>query len=55
MLEGIDETFTIRLLAHQINQEMRSSLVGHHITATFELRAGVVKAASPQGRAQREP
>jgi hypothetical protein len=36
--------FTIRLLAHLINAEMRSSFVGHHISATFELRAGVVKA-----------
>jgi len=25
---------------------MRSSFVGHHISATFELRAGVVKAAA---------
>jgi hypothetical protein len=25
-------------------QKMRSSFVGHHISATFELRAGVVKA-----------
>ena len=44
MPTGIDETFTIRLLAHPVNAEMRSSFVGHHISATFELRAGVVKA-----------
>jgi hypothetical protein len=25
-------------------QKMRSSFVGHHISATFELRGGVVKA-----------
>jgi hypothetical protein len=53
--DGIDEIFTTRLPAHPVNVEMRSSFVGHHISATFELRAGVVKAASPQGRAQREP
>jgi hypothetical protein len=41
---GIGEIFTIRLLAHPVNAEMRSSFVGHHISATFELRAGVVKA-----------
>ena len=70
MPDGIDEIFTIRLPAHPVNAEMRSSFVRHHIIATFELRAGagvpdariparwgggVVKAASPQGRAQREP
>src|SRR3954447_11009403 len=55
MPDGIDEIFTIRLPAHPVNAEMRSSFVGHHISATFELRAGVVKAGSPQGRAQREP
>ena len=41
---GIDENFTIRLLAPPVNAEMRSSFVSHHISATFELRAGVVKA-----------
>jgi hypothetical protein len=41
---GIDESFTIRLLAPPANAEVRSSFVGHHISATFELRAGVVKA-----------
>ena len=44
MPDGIDENFTIRLLVPPVNAEMRSSFVGHHITATFELRAGVVKA-----------
>jgi len=44
MRDGIDEIFTIRLLAHLVNAEMRSSFLGHHISATFELRAGVVKA-----------
>ena len=43
MPDGIDENFTIRLLAHLVNAEMRSSFVGHHISATFELRAGAVK------------
>ena len=41
---GIDEIFTIRLLAHPVNAEMRSSCVGHHTSATFELRADAVKA-----------
>lgn len=40
MPDGIDENFTIRLLAPPVNAEMRSSFVGHHISATFELRAG---------------
>ena len=44
MPDGINEIFTIRLLAHLVNAEMRSSFLGHHISATFELRAGVVKA-----------
>jgi hypothetical protein len=43
---GIDEIFMIRLLVHPVNAELRSSFVGHHISATFELRAGVVKAAA---------
>jgi hypothetical protein len=53
--DGTDEILTIRLPAPPVNAEMRSRFVGHHISARFELRAGVVKAASPQGRAQREP
>ena len=44
MPDGIDEIFKIRLLAHPVNAEMRSSFVVHHISATFELRGGVVKA-----------
>jgi hypothetical protein len=28
---------------------MRSSFVGHHIRATFELRGGLVKAAARRG------
>ena len=44
MPDGIDEIFTIRLLGHPVNAEMSSSFIGHHISATFELRAGVVKA-----------
>ena len=40
MPDGIDENFTIRLLAPSVNAEMRSSFVGYHISATFELRAG---------------
>ena len=36
MPDGIDETFTIRLQVHPVNAEMRSSFVGHHISATFE-------------------
>ena len=44
MPDGIDEILTIRLLAHPVNAEMRSSFVGHHISATSELRGGVVKA-----------
>ena len=41
---GTDEISTIRLPIRRVNAEMRSSFVGHHISATFELRAGVVKA-----------
>ena len=46
MPNGIDEIFTIRLLVHPVNAEMRSSFVGHHIVAPFELRGGGVKAAA---------
>ena len=31
---------------NRVNAELRSSFVGHHIGATFELRADVVKAAA---------
>ena len=44
MRDGTDEIFTIRLPMRRVNAEMRSSFIGHHISATFELRAGVVKA-----------
>ena len=43
MPNGIDEILTIRLPAHPVNAEMKSSFVGHHLNATFELRTGVVK------------
>jgi hypothetical protein len=46
MPDGIDEIFTIRLLAHPVNAEMKSRFVGHHISATFELRGSGVKAAA---------
>jgi hypothetical protein len=46
MPHGIEEIFTIRLLARPVNAEMRSSFVGNHISATFELRGGVVKAVA---------
>jgi hypothetical protein len=29
---------------NRVNAKLRSSFVGHHISATYELRAGVVKA-----------
>jgi hypothetical protein len=41
---GTDEIFTIRLHAARVNMENAASFLGHHISATFELRAGVVKA-----------
>ena len=44
--DGTDEIFTIRLPARRVNAEMRTSFVGHHISATFELRGGGVKAAA---------
>ena len=45
MRDGTDEIFTIRLPAPRVNTEMTAtSFLGHHISATFELRAGVVKA-----------
>jgi hypothetical protein len=50
---GIDEILTIRLLTHPVNAEMRSGFVGHHISATSELRAGVVKAEAAGSSAAR--
>jgi hypothetical protein len=44
--EGTDEIFTIRLPMRRVNAEVRSSFVGHHISATFELRGSGVKAAA---------
>jgi hypothetical protein len=44
VLDGTDETFTIRLAVARVNTEHATSFLGHHISATFELRAGVVKA-----------
>jgi hypothetical protein len=35
---GIDEVFTIRLLVHPVNAEMRRSFAGDHLSATLELR-----------------
>ena len=43
---GTDEIFTIRLRTRRVNAEMRTSFVGHHISATFELRGGAVKAVA---------
>jgi hypothetical protein len=41
-----DEIFTIRPPGRRVNAEMRTSFVGHHVSATFELRGGGVKAAA---------
>jgi len=41
-----NEIFTIRPPVRRVNAEMRTSFVGHHVTATFELRGGGVKAAA---------
>ena len=48
--DGTDEIFTIRLLAALVNMENATRFLGHHISATFELRAGVVKARRPAQR-----
>jgi hypothetical protein len=45
--KGTDEIFTIRLLAALVNTKNATSFLGHHTSATFELRAGVVKARRP--------
>jgi len=44
--DGTDEIFTIRLRTGRVNAEMRTSVVGHHVSATFELRGDGVKAAA---------
>jgi hypothetical protein len=46
MLDGIDEIFTIRPPVRRVNAELRTTFVGHHVTATFELRGGGVKATA---------
>jgi hypothetical protein len=51
MRDGTDEIFTIRLPMRRVNAEVRSSFVGHHISATFELRGSGVKAEGPKARA----
>jgi len=51
--EGTHEIFTIRLPAAQVNTENATSFLGRHISATFELRAGVVKARRPAQRVER--
>jgi hypothetical protein len=42
--DGTDEIFTIRPPMRRVNAEMMSSFVCHHVSATFELRGGGVKA-----------
>ena len=44
MRDGTDENFTIGLPAVRSIRNDATSFLGHHISATFELRAGVVKA-----------
>ena len=51
--DGTDQIFTIRLSAALVNMENATSVLGHHIGATFELRAGVVKARRPAQRVER--
>jgi hypothetical protein len=54
--EGTDENFTI-CPSRQSGQYVRNdatSFLGHHISATFELRAGVVKARRPAAAGRSE-
>jgi hypothetical protein len=44
--DGTDENFTIRLPMYRVNAELRPTFDGHHISATFKLRGGGVKAAA---------
>ena len=44
MHDRTDKIFTIRLSSLGSIWKNATSFVGHHISATFELRAGVVKA-----------
>ena len=46
MRDGADEIFTIRLPAPRVNTKTVTSFLGRHISATFELRVGVVKAGA---------
>ena len=39
--------------AARVNTKNATSFLGHHISATFELRAGVVKARSPRSGSER--
>jgi hypothetical protein len=48
--DGTDESFTIRLAIARVNTENATSFLGHHISATFELRAGLVQARRPAQR-----
>ncbi len=43
------EIFTIRPPVRPVNAEIRTRFVGHHISATFELRGSAVKAAARRG------
>jgi len=44
--DGTVEILTIRPSRRRVNAEMRTSFLGHHVSATFELRGGAVKAAA---------
>ena len=44
--EAPTRSSAIRPPVRRVNAEMRTSFVGHHVSATFELRAGDVKAAA---------
>ena len=46
MRDGTDEIFTIRLPAPPVNAEMKTSFPWPSHNATFELRAGAVKAVA---------
>jgi len=44
--DGTDEIFSIRLQTRRVNAEMRTSFVGYHIGAIYELGGGAVKATA---------
>ena len=46
MPNGIDEIFTIRPPVRRVNSEMGTSFVGYHVSATFELHGGGVRAVA---------